>query len=345
MLVWLVFLAAAAWNVRLIPFFAVVAGPITALNFLDFVRWKQGADAFLDPGVRRWAISGRLFTIVLIVFVTAVSLPGWLQSQPFYTRHIGWGVDVDQGLESAARQVAQWRTEGRITGDEHWFNTSPDVVNYFAWFCADEKTHLPITHGFFDQRLHLFGKAAEDFWTARQALEGRDVRAEGDSARTSPGWRKVFDTRKVRYLVFHQHNLPAILPRVFSNPDEWHVEYLGGRTAIFAWHEPPPVPSPEREPKLGIDFAALAFGKNAMLAPDERARPAGPRTWWQALSMPEKVSTADAGTACSTSRASTRLASVTSWPAPPTGKPSSPPAWPAPRPGKAGRWSTACSCP
>ena len=30
--VWLAFAALAAWQVRLVPFFAVVAGPITALN-------------------------------------------------------------------------------------------------------------------------------------------------------------------------------------------------------------------------------------------------------------------------------------------------------------------------
>ncbi len=45
LIVWAAFLALSAWHARAIPFFAVVTGPVAALNFLDFAARRAGAAA------------------------------------------------------------------------------------------------------------------------------------------------------------------------------------------------------------------------------------------------------------------------------------------------------------
>ena len=53
-LLWGAFFALSLWHARAIPFFAVVAGPITSLNFLDFAakrfQSRQGADRGVGVG-------------------------------------------------------------------------------------------------------------------------------------------------------------------------------------------------------------------------------------------------------------------------------------------------------
>jgi tetratricopeptide (TPR) repeat protein len=286
--VWLAFCALSAWNVLTIPFFAVVAAPITALNFLDFARRRLGPEPLLDPGMRRWAISGRSFTILIFILLCAVAVPGWLQAQPYYQRFVGWGIDVDRGLKAAAEQVVGWHKDGRIRGDEHWFNTAPDALHYFAYFCADERGR-PLALGFMDQRVALYLGSLDDYETARDALRGALPPRAEDVGTGPDAWRKVMTDRKIRFLVFHTYFMEPMLLRLYDNPDEWEPRFIDGRSAVFAWHQPQ---KPEKETLLErfarrstdeVNFEALAFGPKAVQAPDAPSRAAGAQSWWEEI--------------------------------------------------------------
>src|SRR5262249_4157972 len=153
------------------PFFAVVAGPITALNFLDLAARITSAQAPTERTAQQWAITGRVLSILAALVLLLVGVPGWLQAEPFSVRQIGFGIKVDPGLREAALEVARWRKDGKLAEETHWFNTAPEVVNYFAYFCPGEK-------GFLDHRLSLFRRSSQQYLTVRKALQGEDLPQE-----------------------------------------------------------------------------------------------------------------------------------------------------------------------
>jgi hypothetical protein len=71
-LVWLSFGLLAAWQMRAIPFFAVVAGPLTALNLQDFMAGRRGSSP-------RRSLVGRLALLLGVLGLIFRAWPGWLQ--------------------------------------------------------------------------------------------------------------------------------------------------------------------------------------------------------------------------------------------------------------------------
>jgi hypothetical protein len=128
-LLWGAFFALSMWNVRAIPFFAVVAGPMASLNFLDFA-----AKRFNSAKARRgtWAVGGRILTLLAGLILLALCWPGWLQAQPWEGRRAGWSVVPNPALKQMAEQINTWRKDGLIEPDAHWFNTAPEVLDYLA---------------------------------------------------------------------------------------------------------------------------------------------------------------------------------------------------------------------
>jgi hypothetical protein len=294
-LVWLVFAALAMWSVRLIPFFAVVAGPITALNFLDASARLFGAEVRTDLAWRQWAVAGRFLTVLAGLALVVLAVPGWLQAMPHNTRQVGLGIRVDEGLRDGALRVKEWRTDGQLPEAMHWFNTSPDVTAYFAFFCPGEKTFL-------DQRLPQYPRdVARDFEIVTGALQGRDLPEEDtQQQRRPPTWRRVFPFRHTRFVVFHTVELSrqaATLHRLYSNPDEFTPCYLGGTTAIFAWHDPDRPSRDRLERRLAMHFDEEAFGPRAQTAPDTAPPPPGSKPWWSDVLPSVPASTVDRGTA------------------------------------------------
>jgi hypothetical protein len=299
-LLWLAFLALAGWNARAIPFFAVVAGPVAALNFLDFADRRLGADLYAEHRWQRWAVSGRVLTLIAFLLLGAAGLAGWLQAQSQFGRQLGWGVDADPGLRDAALQVRDWHGRGRLVDEDRWVNTAPDAANYFAWFCADERGR-PLMRTFIDQRLQLFPSALRDMVTVRGALAGEDLPVDRNPADPPPppAWRKVLSQRGARYLAFHTHDVNRTLStllRLYGNPDEWQACYLEGRTALFAWRDPQQRQARPWPDGLGIDFGDLAFGPDALRAPDQRG-PEPEVRWWRDLVHAEGLPSAAAGSA------------------------------------------------
>jgi hypothetical protein len=284
-LVWLVFAVLSGLHVRAIPFFAVVAGPITALNFLDFAAARWGAAPRFEGGWRGWAVAGRALSLIVAVVLLVAAVPGWLQAQPYRYRRVGWVVHVDPSLKEAALQFQKWREQGVVGKDDVLFHVSSDVASYLAWFCPGQR-------GFIDHRVPLFAAAGEDFVKARKALSGEDRLEEPAGAEwdrpESPGWRDVFRRRGVRWLVFHTPDAyvaRSTLAQLLSNPEEFPVCYYQGRTAIFGWRDverDKKAPDPYKD--LRVNFGRLAFGPGAQPAPPQGAgREPESYEWWMGL--------------------------------------------------------------
>lgn len=142
--VWLPFAALAAWQARLIPFFAVVAGPITALNLREVI-----------PEVR-FRRTGRGAVIGAALALLALACFGWATGVNTRDRGVAWAVHADPGLARAAEGVRAWRSASVVPADGRVFATSADAGHYLAWFAPGERYFL-------DSRLALFVPVAPDF--------------------------------------------------------------------------------------------------------------------------------------------------------------------------------------
>ena len=64
------------------PFFAVVAAPITALNFQDFAALNFGRLPRVDRSWKAWSLGGRIVSILAGAILIAAAWPGWLHGRP-----------------------------------------------------------------------------------------------------------------------------------------------------------------------------------------------------------------------------------------------------------------------
>ena len=172
-----VFLALGAWHARAVPFFAVVAAPVTALNFYDWAARRYGTELRTQRNWRRGLTAVRVLGVCAMVAVLVVAWPGWLhRSQDPRTRdvrRVSFGSRLDPSLEQVAREIKILHKRGVLGEDSRGLNFSPDVANALAWYCPEEK-------GFFDYRYALFTGVAEDWVALRRRLLERDP---------APSWR------------------------------------------------------------------------------------------------------------------------------------------------------------
>lgn len=275
--VWLGFFALSVWSVRALPFFAVVAGPILALNLQDFVRRFDAASPRRDDLLL--ARLGRAATLLLLFGLLIAAWPGFLQNPPYEMRR--WIVLADPSLEAAARQFTAWRKNGSLKEGEHGFNFSPEVANYFAWFCPAEK-------GIVDSRLQISAAEAADYVTVRRALLG-DASSETD-------WRGILRARRVNHVILYDSNHERVSDayrRLAYNAEEWSLLFLAGRTAIFGWRD-------SQHPGNSLDELRLPLAQEAYHPAPSRQAPAewpgrGPQlpAWWNAFLTARPAGTPD----------------------------------------------------
>jgi len=267
LVIWLVYAALSLFLVRLIPFFALVAGPITALNFQDFAQWCFGTQVRVEGKWRLWSLGGRLATAAGSLGLLFLAWPGWLHAapeDPHLTHRIAWRLDEDPSLRRAAQRIGELQQSGKLG---HGFNYVPDVVNYLSWFS-------PGTKGFFDHRFALFAGCADQYARARQSLreEGEYFFKLRQDPRTVPprrDWQEVFRARGINYVVLTAVDKKPLLSELavsfWLSQASWVPLYADGRTVIFGWIEPGP-----RDQFAGLewDLNRLAFGP---VAEDRRA--------------------------------------------------------------------------
>ncbi len=261
-LVWLPFLLLALFHARAIPFFAVAAAPITALNLHDFAVGRLGAERRRGGLVRLWSVGGRMLTLAALVALIVFAWPGWLHSlSDFAISHrVAWRLHVDPSLHSAARDLAELRAQGVIR--ENGFNITPDVASYCAWFCPEEK-------GFFDYRFHLFPTdVAQTFVDVRRELL-TGATAAGEAPAPASVVRGTFlDSRfPIDHVVLHSFEVEATTRYarrlLVASAEHWTLLRGDGRTEIFGWSKGPADESALRFAPHRLDPERQAFGASA----------------------------------------------------------------------------------
>jgi hypothetical protein len=148
LLVWGSFGLLGAWQTRAVPFFAVVAAPITALNLQDYLS-RRTVSAEPSGKQRVAAVLGRLGLLGGSLVLVALAWPGWLQGFDSDARHVGWGVRADPSLQAVAETIGRWRRQGRLGDGDRAFAFHPDIAHYCAWCCPEEKSffvqHPPLS--------------------------------------------------------------------------------------------------------------------------------------------------------------------------------------------------------
>jgi hypothetical protein len=284
LVVWLAFAALGTLHIRLAAFFAVIAGPVSALNLQELLAAPREARA-RSPRDVDWPLLGRFAAILGCLLLLLLAWPGWLHGAPDDPRRshrVRWEVNADPSIEKAARRLDELRETGKL---QHGFNFTPEAANYFAWFSK------PSARTFFDGRYALPPQATEDYARVRKALRdeaavtaGRRKRDRGDS-----GWRDVhrlFRAYQVNYVVFSGLHFDKqaleVADRLMLEPRQWVPLYADGRTAVFGWRDPGRPDNPFAG--LALDPGRGAFGKvphglRAPLNPPEP--PDGPPSGWE----------------------------------------------------------------
>jgi hypothetical protein len=242
---WLPFAALAAWQVRLIPFFAVIAAPITALNLCEVMR---------DIANSR---PGRLIVLSGALALLALTWLGWLTGVNVRDRAPAWAVHSDPTLERAAKGVVEWRHVHGIPNDARVFTTHPDVGHYFAWYAPGERYFL-------DSRLALFTDVAGEF-TALSRTAGLLPGGEETPLPADVATVLLYDSEAGR--------MTRALDQVAHG--RWYVLRIDGAAVLLTRAGINPTP------QFDADRAAFGGVSELPVAWTGPERLAEPITWWK----------------------------------------------------------------
>jgi hypothetical protein len=249
---WLGLALLTIFQMRAIPFFAVVAGPVLAWNIRDVVS-RHFRPVRAETERMELLRLGRVLTAVLILVLLVCAWPGWLQSPPYGMRR--WGFDLSPSLERAAATIHGWHEEGKLGANSGGLHLSAETVFAFAWFCPEEK-RLRLTHQ---------DSAAE--WRRRMREEDVDHVLVSDSDRD---------------------RLASALSGLVADPEQWPQLDQEGDVAVFGWRDPERAGSANLFRGWEMDLARRAFHPDQdKKAPAESVDPqesAG--AWWQAFWKP-----------------------------------------------------------
>jgi hypothetical protein len=291
------------YQARNIPFLAVALGALVPRALQEF-----STACFADrPGTElrlRQAVTGRFATVVLGLALIAVAWLGRLE--PGRPQPRGLGIETDPSLVRAAEQMAAWRRAGKIGAKSLGLNYAPDIANYFAWFCPEEK-------GFFDSRLEANEEVLSDFDTVRYGLTGMrpaspprtisqwprhllkligmELKMPIDPRRPLVAdWRGVLRRRGVDHVILADRDpqrVQAVLRHVFSAipPWEWQVLFQEGRVVVLGWRDLRGTPAARWHGRdLEKDGLHPTNAEKAPPAPTNLSLAASP--WWQLLVPP-----------------------------------------------------------
>src|SRR5262245_3995233 len=270
--VWLGFAALACWQVRLVPFFAVVAGPITALNLTESLP----AVALVRSG--RFAVGGLGLALV------ALTWPGWLQGFAARDRGLAWAAAPDPGLERAARSLNSRRKDGSLPPASRVLVTHPDLAHHVVWFCPGERV-------FVDSRLTLFTGVAAEYAAASRSVgllpsAGKSA-PEAGLASAGP-----FATGGAACVILYDpdpRRLATAVRTIVADSTRWTVLAVEGGALFVGSNGAGTLPTGHR---LSPD--RLAFGPASDIelppAPAEGAALASePAPWWAPRNRPRRT--------------------------------------------------------
>ncbi|HTU19430.1 MAG TPA: hypothetical protein VMG10_15325 [Gemmataceae bacterium] len=266
LLIWLTFAGLSAWRGRTIPFFVVVAAPITALNLQDAFGASSVSEGLLTPRLRCWLRATSSFTLVISSLVLIVlAWPGWLQGFQDIGRHVDWTVQPDGSLRRVAEKLRHWHRNGKLPAGSRGFLSHWAVVHYCAWFCPEEK-------GFLDPRLSLFRDVASEYEQICRAL---NLGLDREDRQPAGDCRALLRARGITHLVLYDSSLPRLAPalgQLAGAEGDWTLLDIDGLTLIAGWRDGARA-LPEGVPPF--DGECLAF-TTATEGEDETMVPAPP---------------------------------------------------------------------
>ena len=251
---WLALAAVSGLEARAIPFFAVLAGPVTAWNVQGFFARRAA-----PPPRRRWVrLTGyAAMSVVALAFLVA-AWPGWLQGPPYEPRR--WAVETPPAIERTADFLRRTHADEVWAPDTRTLHVSADTLGTLAWFCPEDPGLRNAT-------------AVERLLDLKHPEEAR---------------RQLRDLRVTRVVVSAADpdvKSRDVLGRLLADPNEWRMLSVAGGVVVFGWDDPDSAAGANPYAGWEVDVERLAFDP----AVTEIAPPAGlpePRQWWEALWKP-----------------------------------------------------------
>lgn len=228
----------AALQIRLVPFYALAAAPISLLNFTDYARWARVRDN-LPRSSAQFATWLTFSTLLLAVFF---AWPGWLHlglsqfhgDALFQTgRRAEWILEPDPSLRDTALVLKE--RAGEI---HNVFNFNPEIAHYCAYFAPEVK-------GGIDARFALFAAKVQDYTILRNSLwdaayEFLDVKAR-EKRKTEHAWPQLMAAWKLDGLVISNYHRSGSSKTgqlgyfLFQHPATWKAIAADGQTLAFAY--------------------------------------------------------------------------------------------------------------
>ena len=248
---WLFFAILALALFRMIPFFALIAAPLTAMTLGEFLLWQQTSNSVSLERRDRGLHMARIASVPFLALLVYLAWPGWLNvtvgaNEFAAQRRVAWNIRPDESMKRTAETLHELKQQGKCG---NVFN-GPDLGHYLPWFAPEVKYYL-------DSRFSLFPGQIGTFHKAREALL--------DPSKPVEDWQVLFNERKIDQVVLANLTRPqeTRLPLIFKwwfEADRWRHRYADNRIAIFSWAGPK---GPWPVGTALDDFNHQAFGDGA----------------------------------------------------------------------------------
>jgi hypothetical protein len=259
-LLWLVFGVMALALYRMIPFFALVAAPLTAMTLGEFLRWQQIKNAASAVKQDRSLNLARFVSIPFLLVLLYMAWPGWLHVMGDYQynapKRVAWEIREDGSMRQAAEALQQLVKNG---AGRNVFNVGSDsvgsnVAHYCAWFAPDVKCCM-------DTRFALFANQAAAYTKARKALLEH---------KQPEDWETLFKEHDIDQVVLGNFLQNLRRDQGFGtwlvNTSQWRLRFGDGRIMVFSLA---PAGRPWPAKASTGDWNRQAFG----MVPPERRPP------------------------------------------------------------------------
>jgi hypothetical protein len=252
-LVWLAFGIMALALYRTIPFFALVAAPLTAVTLGEFLRWQQVSNAIAAARQDRGMNLARFVSFPFLLILLYMAWPGWLHVMADYNsqRRVAWDIREDASMRRAAEALQTLKKNGEC---RNVFNVGADFAHYCANFAPDVKC-------FMDTRFALFAQQTAAYARARKALLEQ---------KQPEDWETLFQERAVDQVVLGNFVQNLRRDQGFGawlvNTGQWRQRFGDGRTMVFSLAK---TGRPWPEMTCVDDWNRQAFG----VVPEDRRPP------------------------------------------------------------------------
>jgi tetratricopeptide (TPR) repeat protein len=258
LLPWLGMALLSVFQVRAVPYFAVVAGPVLARNLQDLFVHNLESGRWQSQIWSRRVLAWQGLTIVFVLVLAISAWPGWLQSASFEPRR--WAIETQPSLEQGALATRRWLEQANLGPEVRGLHMSPETADVFAWFCPQERSLR-------DDRLA--------------------VAIRGDSG-GHDNWAERMRSAGINHIILYDADrgkLFTALDKLLTNSREWPILFMQGNVVVFGWRDPTQTESADPFRDWQADYNSLAFRP----AEDKKAPREAPerepevRPWWEAF--------------------------------------------------------------